>query len=71
MILNIEWLPKRNNCLTEDIVECRFENDKAIGLRGIMIDITKTKKQKKDLKNSFNLVTEQNKRLLNFSYIVA
>jgi hypothetical protein len=46
MILNIEWLPKRNNCLAEGC-ECRFENDKAIGLRGIMIDITKTKKQKR------------------------
>jgi PAS domain S-box-containing protein len=54
-----------------DIVSVVFENDKAIGLRGIMIDITKNKEAEKDLKNSFNLVTEQNKRLLNFSYIVS
>jgi hypothetical protein len=46
MILNIEWLPKRNNCLAEGYRECRFENDKAIGLRGIMIDITKNKAEK-------------------------
>lgn len=36
-----------------------------------MIDITKTKEAEKDLNGSFNLVTEQNKRLLNFSYIVS
>jgi hypothetical protein len=33
--------------VAEDIVSVVFENDKAIGLRGIMIDITKTKKQKR------------------------
>lgn len=54
-----------------DIVTVVFENGIAIGLRGIMIDITKTKKADEDLNNSFNMVTEQNKRLLNFSYIVS
>ncbi|SEB03561.1 PAS domain S-box-containing protein [Flavobacterium gillisiae] len=54
-----------------DIVTIVFKNDKPSGLRGIMIDITKNKEAEKDLKNSFNLVTEQNKRLLNFSYIVS
>nr|WP_314897093.1 PAS domain S-box protein [uncultured Flavobacterium sp.] len=54
-----------------DIVNVVFENGKAESLRGIMIDITKTKEAEKDLNNSFNLVTEQNKRLLNFSYIVS
>jgi PAS domain S-box-containing protein len=54
-----------------DIVNVVMENDKAVSLRGIMIDITKTKEAEKDLKDSFNLVTEQNKRLLNFSYIVS
>jgi PAS domain S-box-containing protein len=54
-----------------DIVTIVFENDKPFGLRGIMIDITKNKEAEKDLKNSFDLVTEQNKRLLNFSYIVS
>ncbi|MBG6111660.1 PAS domain S-box-containing protein [Flavobacterium sp. CG_9.10] len=54
-----------------DIVTVVFENGTAVGLRGIMIDITKTKKAEEDLNNSFNMVTEQNKRLLNFSYIVS
>lgn len=54
-----------------DIVTIVFENGTAVGLRGIMIDITKTKKAEEDLNNSFNMVTEQNKRLLNFSYIVS
>ncbi|MFE3866497.1 PAS domain S-box protein [Flavobacterium sp. LS2P90] len=54
-----------------DIVNVVFENGKAVSLRGIMIDITKTKVAEKELKDSFNLVTEQNKRLLNFSYIVS
>ncbi|MDI1305440.1 PAS domain S-box protein [Flavobacterium sp. AED] len=54
-----------------DIVNVIFEDGKAVSLRGIMIDITKTKEAEKDLNNSFNLVTEQNKRLLNFSYIVS
>jgi PAS domain S-box-containing protein len=54
-----------------NIVNIVFENDKAVSLRGIMIDITKTKEAEKELNNSFHLVTEQNKRLLNFSYIVS
>lgn len=54
-----------------DIVNVVLENGKAICLRGIMIDVTKTKEAEKDLNTSFNLVTEQNKRLLNFSYIVS
>jgi len=54
-----------------DIVNIIIENGRAISMRGIMIDITKTKEAEKDLNDSFNLVTEQNKRLLNFSYIVS
>ena len=54
-----------------DIVNIVIENGKAVSLRGIMIDITKTKEAEKELNTSFNLVTEQNKRLLNFSYIVS
>ncbi|RYJ52070.1 PAS domain S-box protein [Flavobacterium petrolei] len=54
-----------------DIVNVVIENGKTKSLRGIMIDITKTKEAEKELNNSFNLVTEQNKRLLNFSYIVS
>jgi signal transduction histidine kinase len=41
------------------------------GLRGIMIDITNIKEAEEDLNNSLHLVKEQNKRLLNFSYIVS
>lgn len=54
-----------------DIVNVIVENDKATSLRGIMIDITKNKEIEKDLNDSFNLASEQNKRLLNFSYIVS
>ena len=54
-----------------DIVTVVCENNKIINLRGIMIDITKTKEVEKHLKDSFDLVSEQNKRLLNFSYIVS
>jgi PAS domain S-box-containing protein len=54
-----------------DIVNVISENGQVISLRGIMIDITTTKEAEKDLNESFNLVTEQNKRLLNFSYIVS
>ncbi|MDG2430906.1 PAS domain S-box protein, partial [Flavobacterium sp.] len=54
-----------------DIVTVVCENNKIVNLRGIMIDITKTKEVEKHLKDSFDLVSEQNKRLLNFSYIVS
>ena len=54
-----------------DIVNFVYENDKPIMTRGLMIDITKMKEAEKNLNNSFHLVTEQNKRLLNFSYIVS
>lgn len=54
-----------------DIINYVFENDKPVMARGIMIDISKMKESEKDLNNSLQLVTEQNKRLLNFSYIVS
>ncbi len=54
-----------------DIVNFVIENQKPVIARGIMIDITIMKEAENDLNNSFNLVTEQNKRLLNFSYIVS
>ncbi len=54
-----------------DIVTVIMEEGKPSKLRGIMIDITKAKEAEKTLNYSFNLVTEQNKRLLNFSYIVS
>lgn len=40
-------------------------------LRGIMMDITQVKKAEETLHKSYELVNEQNKRLLNFSYIVS
>jgi PAS domain S-box-containing protein len=54
-----------------DIVNIVFENGKVASLRGIMIDISKTKEAEKELNSSLTLVIEQNKRLLNFSYIVS
>ena len=54
-----------------DIINVIDEADGSRSLRGIMIDITKSKDAEIDLNNSFVLVTEQNKRLLNFSYIVS
>ncbi|MBA4276152.1 MAG: hypothetical protein C0430_05255 [Flavobacterium sp.] len=54
-----------------DIVNFVYENGKPVISRGIMIDITAMKEAEKDLNNSFHLVSEQNKRLLNFSYIVS
>ncbi|SHG22144.1 PAS domain S-box-containing protein [Flavobacterium segetis] len=54
-----------------DIVNIIIEDGRPTNLRGIMIDITKNKEAEKDLNASFELVSEQNKRLLNFSYIVS
>nr|WP_068890480.1 PAS domain S-box protein [Pedobacter panaciterrae] len=60
---SIKWL--------RDIVNVISEDNKPILLRGIMIDIEQNKQAQNTLNHSFNLVTEQNKRLLNFSYIVS
>lgn len=54
-----------------DIVAVTEEANKPIKLRGIMIDITSNIEVADSLNKSFKLVTEQNKRLLNFSYIVS
>ncbi|TRX22053.1 PAS domain S-box protein [Flavobacterium franklandianum] len=54
-----------------DIVNFVIEIDKPVISRGIMIDITIMKEAEKTLNNSLYLVSEQNKRLLNFSYIVS
>lgn len=54
-----------------DIVTVIEEPNQAPKLRGIMIDITNQKEAEFTLSKSFELVTEQNKRLLNFSYIVS
>lgn len=54
-----------------DIVNIITENNKTVNIQGIMIDITKNMQSEIDLKNSFKLVTAQNMRLLNFSYIIS
>jgi PAS domain S-box-containing protein len=54
-----------------DIVSVIAEEGKPLRLRGIMIDVTNRVHATEALNKSFNLVTEQNKRLLNFSYIVS
>ena len=54
-----------------DIVNIVIEDGKPIHLRGIMIDITRSKEAEKELNASFDLVSEQNERLLNFSYIIS
>jgi len=47
------------------------ESNKVMNHIGIVEDITDKKRAEEELKQSFELVSEQNKRLLNFSYIVS
>lgn len=54
-----------------DIVNVVRQNGAPVFLKGIMIDITKTKQAENDLNESLELVNEQKKRLMNFSYIVS
>ncbi|TRX28725.1 PAS domain S-box protein [Flavobacterium franklandianum] len=54
-----------------DMLNFVYENKKPVISRGIMIDITIMKEAENDLNNSLQIVTEQNKRLLNFSHIVS
>lgn len=54
-----------------DIVNVVRENNVPVSLKGIMIDITKTKEAENDLNDTLELVNEQKKRLMNFSYIVS
>jgi PAS domain S-box-containing protein len=54
------------------IGERNFDNKGDIkNIKGTIQDITDRKNAEIELNNSFNIVTEQNKRLLNFSYIVS
>lgn len=53
-----------------DIVTVQEENGRQV-LRGIMIDVTRHKEADADLNNTLDLVNEQKKRLMNFSYIVS
>ena len=61
---NIVWV----NLLVSNFL--RVGNTKEY-IIGILEDITEKKRAEADLQYSFELVTEQNKRLLNFSYIVS
>ncbi len=54
-----------------DIITVINEPNQPTKLRGIMIDITRKKADEFALKQSFDLLSDQNKRLLNFSYIVS
>ncbi|WP_158728554.1 MULTISPECIES: PAS domain S-box protein [unclassified Flavobacterium] len=54
-----------------DIINIIYDSGKPAMLRGIMIDITRSKEYENELNTSFEIVSEQNKRLLNFSYIVS
>ena len=60
-----------NTVWVRDIVSIYHESENSIKFRGILINITKSKQFEIDLNNSLKLVTEQNKRLLNFSHIVS
>ncbi len=62
---------KGNVVWVRDIVSVYHEEENTKKFRGILIDITKSKQFELDLNNSLQLVTEQNKRLLNFSHIVS
>ncbi len=59
---------KHLSCIGEII---RNQDEIGIGVKGTVQDITEQKNAEIELNNSFNIVTEQNKRLLNFSYIVS
>jgi PAS domain S-box-containing protein len=54
-----------------DIVNVIREDGVPVSLKGIMIDIIKTKEAENELNATLELVNEQKKRLMNFSYIVS
>jgi len=56
------------NLLVSNILKVGKSSDYIIG---IIEDITEKKRTEEELKQSFELVSDQNKRLLNFSYIVS
>lgn len=47
------------------------KNGKVIKLKGTLIDISGEKRTKEELDQSYDVVLQQNKRLINFSYIVS
>jgi PAS domain-containing protein len=67
-ILNKDGSMKYLSGICETI---KNETKKIIGVKGTVQDITARKLVEIELTKSFNIVNEQNKRLLNFSYIVS
>ncbi len=64
--------PKKETKYLLTRVECQEdESGRVTKLQGITMDITQEKKVERDLQSSYQTVLEQNKRLLNFSYIVS
>lgn len=55
----------------KDYINVVMHQGRPTHLRGIMIDVTKSREADRNLSESLQLVTEQNKRLQNFSYIVS
>jgi PAS domain S-box-containing protein len=55
----------------QDFMNVNYNDDRPMTIRGIMIDVTRTKQVEQALNASLDLVTEQKKRLMNFSYIVS
>lgn len=48
-----------------------LQPDKSVIWHGYITDITDKKLREQELQNAFNLVTEQNNRLINFAYIIS
>lgn len=67
------YIHKRGHLIWSTILASPLWNkgEKPNHIIGIIEDITEKKRVEQDLKESFELVSEQNKRLLNFSYIVS
>lgn len=60
---------KHISCILGEITH--NEKDEVFHIKGTIQDITDRKNAEIELNDSFKIVTEQNKRLLNFSYIVS
>jgi PAS domain S-box-containing protein len=60
-----KWILDRGKVIEWDT------NVKALRVIGIQSDISWPKKQEEELRHSFDIISEQNKRLLNFAHIVS
>ncbi len=70
--LEYRFMRKDQSCIwIKDYVNVVVENGRPTYLRGFMVDVTKSRKADRNLSESLQLLTEQNKRLQNFSYIVS